>query len=257
MKKIILSVICAFTLLSSNAAINKHCRLKSLQGFTSYRNTIFVNDTLSFTKEYRAISPGLSFGTQGIGIESQISIFMDWKLRAGFTVLPFQSSNDFLSFPSRSVVAKLNANFSKFHVIADWVPFPFLSSPILKRMVLSGGLSYFLSAKGTAVMKLKDPYYYGDIELSQDEVGELRVVSNWKGFAPYVGIGLNQLKIANRVNLNIATGVFYMPSPAAQITGTNLLSENSHNQQQLEYNLNKYYRWMPSLQLTFNYSIKY
>lgn len=239
--------------MTSKAAITG---ANSLYNMVIRADTLIRRDIVAKKEDIGLPSAGLSLGTQGIGIEAQIPLAYRWQLRAGATLLPFKASGDYMSFPSRSVVTDLDANLAKVHVVAEWEPFPFSPHRILQKFVLSGGLSYFISAKGTAKMKLKDPYYYGDIEISQDEVGELKVSSNWNGLAPYVGIGLNRLKIANRVNMNISTGVFYMSSPSVQITGTNMLSDNSQNQGQLKSNLDKYYRWLPTLQFSFNYTIK-
>lgn len=253
MKKIILFGICVLTIMTSQAAVN---RLNNLRGIIIRGDTVIGKYITPLGENINLLSAGLSLGTQGIGIETQIPLIHRWQLRAGATILPFKISQDYMAFPSRSVVTNFNVSVAKLHVFADWELFPSSSHPILQKFVLSGGGAYFISAKGTAKMKLKDPYYYGDIELNQDEVGELKVASNWNGFAPYAGVGLNRVKIANRIGMDIAAGVFYLSSPLVQITGTNMLSDNSQNQAQLQRNLNKYYRWMPSLQFVFNYTIK-
>jgi hypothetical protein len=251
----ILSMICVFGLLSSKAEVKKPLTLKNLRNNT-LNHVIEYGDSLHRKRGKNDVALGISLGTQGIGIETQVPLnYLRWQLRMGATILPFKLSNDVMAFPSRSVVANLNGGIIKFQVLTDWEPFPFSSAPILQKLVFSGGLSYFLSAKGTARMKLKDPYYYGDIELSQDQVGELKVVSNWKGLTPYLGAGLNRLRLTYRVSMDVSAGVFYLSSPSVQLTGTNMLSENSQNQAQLQSNLNKY-RLLPSIQFCFNYHLR-
>ncbi|TZF81542.1 hypothetical protein FW774_18510 [Pedobacter sp. BS3] len=203
----------------------------------------------------RPATLGLSLGFQGIGIESYAFLGSRWQLHAGASYLPFQGSKNYLAFPSRAVSMNLNANIAQAHLLLDFDLFPNAYAETVQNIALSAGISYFVSAKGTAKMKLKDPYYYGDIQLSPDEVGELTAESNWKGFAPYVGLALNNLRISNRVGLNIGVGTFYLASPSVKLNGTNYLADNYQNQQQLKHNLDKYYRWMPSFQVTFNYSL--
>lgn len=253
MKKIILFGICVLTIMTSRAAGN---RPNSLHGIIIQGDTLIGEYITPLDGNINLLSAGLSLGTQGIGIETQIPLVRRWQLRAGATILPIKISQDYMAFPSRSVVTNFNVSVAKLHAFADWQLFPSSSHSILQKFVLSGGGAYFISAKGTAKMKLKDPYYYGDIELSQDEVGELNVASNWNGFAPYIGLGLNRFKIANQIGLDVAAGVFYLSSPSVQITGTNMLSDNIQNQAQLQRNLDKYYRWMPSIQFVFNYTLK-
>ncbi|WP_148561594.1 hypothetical protein [Pontibacter korlensis] len=200
------------------------------------------------------MSAGISIGTQGIGIEGQMPVMRQWQVRLGTTVLPFSITNDYYAFPTRVTVINTDALFAKLHLIVDWEPFTDRQT-ILNKVAISGGLSYFFEAKTKSRMKLRDPYYYGDIELGPDDVGELLVKSEWKGFAPYAGVGLNRLRLHDAFKLDVTMGAFYLSSPSANITGTKMLEDNEQNTFQLQKNLKNYYRVMPSLQFSINYTI--
>lgn len=241
MKKIILFSICASVLYSSNAAADMHNSL---------------SDSTKIYSDTSKLSLGVSLGTMGVGVEGKLLLFRHFHLRTGATIFPIGISRTYLGFPSRAVNAKIDGTIAKVDLYTDWAPFTEADANILQKFSLTAGLGYFISAKGTAVMRLKDPFYYGDIELEPEDVGELRAASKWDGFAPYIGIGINNLKVTDRVNLGISSGVFYLTSPSVQITGSNMLSGNSNNQEQFRKNMAKYFRWLPVLQFSFNYNIK-
>ncbi|PRY03984.1 hypothetical protein CLV24_13711 [Pontibacter ummariensis] len=203
----------------------------------------------------RPMAVGLSIGTQGAGLEGQIPLMRQWQFRLGATVLPFSVSKDYYAFPSRATVVDMDANFAKAHFFVDWEPFA-EKGTFLEKFAVSGGLAYFLTAKTKARVRLRDPYYYGDIEFSPEDAGELLVKSDWKGFAPYAGIGLNRLRLRGAMSLDLGLGAFYMPSPSVSITGTKMLEENAQNEAQLKKNLDDHFRLMPALQFSLNYNLR-
>jgi hypothetical protein len=211
-----------------------------------------VTIKIPINKATRSLSAGVSIGTQGVGLEAQLPVLKQWQVRFGSTVLPFKGTVDYLVFPSRTAVVQMDGTSAKVHLIADWEPFQ-KRTDILNKLNFSGGLAYFMHAKGRATVMLKDPYQYGDIEMSPEEVGELIVDSDWKGFAPYAGVGLNRLKTHNNFSLDVALGMFYLSSPDVTITGSKMLQDNSHNAAQLKKNLNSY-RFHPTLQFSINYT---
>jgi hypothetical protein len=244
MKKLLLFCFCWMMLLQAKANLSEPANLMGEE------DTVTIK--IPFNKATRAISAGLSVGTQGIGLEAQLPILKQWQLRFGGTFLPVALSQDYLVFPSRTAVVQLDADYAKLHLIADWEPFQ-ERTDIISKLNISGGLAYFMYAKGKATVMLKDPYQYGDIEMSPEEVGQLIVDSDWKGLAPYLGVGMNRLKTYNNLSLDAAFGMFYLPSPDVTITGSKMLQDNSHNADQLRKNLNSY-RFHPTLQFSINYT---
>jgi hypothetical protein len=244
MKKLVLLCLCCITLMQAKANM-----IDPSEGGS---DTLMIK--IPYTKSTRANSVGLSVGTQGIGLEGQFPLLKQWQVRVGGTILPVSVSRDYVALPSRTAVVSLDANFSKLHLIADWEPLAETNS-FLNKLAISGGAAYYIYAKGTANLILKDPYQYGDIQMSPEEVGELVVDSDWKGFAPYLGVGLNRMKIANNISLDVTLGASRMPSPVVEITGTKMLADNDQNSAQLQKNLSNY-RLLPTLQFSLNYTFK-
>lgn len=213
---------------------------------TSYSpNQIFRGGNMFTSGNY--VSLGVLAGTNGFGLEAFVPISDGWDLHVGGTYLPFAISRDNFVFPSRETSARFKADMAKLHIMADWAPLPYF-----EKFVVSAGVSYFFSAKGTATVKLKEPYYYGDIEISPEDVGEVKATADWKGIAPYAGVGLNRIPFIGTATLNLALGVSYLSKPSTSIEGTNMLAGNNQNEEQLQNNL-KNYRWLPSIQLSFNF----
>lgn len=208
--------------------------------------------SIPYAKSTRAASAGVLVGTQGVGIEAQLPLLNRWQLRVGGTFLPVDMSGDYIAVSSRKTVVNLNGDFSKVHALADFELFT-SSTSLLNKLSITGGVAYIIKAQGTASVMLKDPYQYGDIEMSPEDVGGLIVDSEWKGFAPYIGAGLNRIKLFDNVSLDVALGAFRMPSPDVMVTGTELLSENGQNAAQLKRNFENN-RYLPSFQFGINYT---
>ncbi|MHA6246446.1 hypothetical protein ACXYMU_00810 [Pontibacter sp. CAU 1760] len=242
MKKLLLICFCCLTLLQAKA--------NSASDFGgSPVDTLTIS--IPYAKSTRAASAGLLVGTQGVGLEAQLPLLNQWQLRVGGTFLPVKWTGDYAAKSSNTVV-DLNGDFSKVHLLAEWQPFTDATS-LLSKLSVSGGAAYIIKAQGTANVMLKDPYQYGDIEMSPEEVGEFIVDSEWKGLAPYLGVGLNRIKLFNNVSLDVSLGAFRMPSPDVVVTGTELLSENGQNAAQLKKNFEDN-RYLPSLQFGINYT---
>lgn len=190
----------------------------------------------------------LNLGSQGIGGEFTYGIANKTALRLGLNVIPVSVDNvfDFADFNSTS---KASAKFTNIHLLADYTPFT--AAPAFR---LVAGAAYFARARGSMQVQPKDNYSYGDIVLTPEQVGYLDLDINWKGIAPYAGIGLFKVIPANRFNVNIDLGTYYLKQPDVKITGTGILKGNDKQEGQLRENV-KDYRWLPVVQLNFSYKL--
>lgn len=199
-------------------------------------------------------SVGLSLGTQGLGFEAQHPLPYAFNLRLGASILPdFKASGVYTLNSYKTNIKASTSSFWNAHLMMDFQPFNSTKSAF-RKLVLTTGAAYFPKAKGTAVVKFGQDYKYGDMTFTGDEVGQITTVSSWAGFAPYMGLGINNLVSKNKYNMNLALGTYYMEAPQVTITGTNMLSGNSSNSASLQKNMEDY-RWLPVLQLNFNYNL--
>jgi hypothetical protein len=187
----------------------------------------------------------LSFGTQGIGAEFNYGITHNLALSAGGNVAALKASNLF-KISGLNSTSKVSADFYKVHLLADYTPFE-----NLRWLRFVGGAAYFFKASGDATIYPEDRYKYGDLELSPDQIGNVTFDIDWKGLAPYLGLGFADIFPRRSFNVNFDLGTYYLDRPVANITGTGILSGNASQSGQLQQNLRNY-RWLPVLQINFN-----
>jgi hypothetical protein len=190
----------------------------------------------------------INAGTQGAGAEFAYGISQKTALRLGINVIPVSANNVF-SISGFNSTSKFSASFSNIHLLTDYSPFKKATG-----FRLVGGAAYFMNANGNMQVQSADGYKYGDIVLNKDEAGNLNMNVTWKGFAPYLGIGLLKAFPQRAFNINLDLGSYYLRRPDAKITGTGLLEGNSSQSAQLKENL-KNYRFLPVVQLNFNFKL--
>ena len=190
----------------------------------------------------------LNLGSQGVGGEFTYGVATKVALRLGVNVIPVTVNNafDFADFNSTS---KASAKFTNIHLLADYTPFK--EAPAFR---LVAGAAYFARARGNMQVQPRDNYSYGDIALTPEQVGYLDLDINWKGIAPYAGIGLFRVMPKHRFNVNVDLGTYYLKQPDVKIIGTGILKGNDKQEGQLHENV-KDYRWLPVIQLNFSYKL--
>jgi hypothetical protein len=100
-----------------------------------------------------------------------------------------------------------------------------------------------------------DNYTYGDLVLSEEQIGYVDLNINWKGLAPYLGLTLGQNISQKIFSVKFDLGTYLLNKPDAAITGTGLLEGNSSQTKQFQSNI-KNYRWLPVLQINFNFKLR-
>jgi hypothetical protein len=189
-------------------------------------------------------------GTQGGGLDVKYSPIPDYGVRAGFSILPVNTSFNFTA-QSRSSGADVKVNFQNAHLMFDWHPFNHPGG--YGKFILTAGGGYFWKNSGTAVITSTGSYNYGDIVVTPQNAGHLNGTVTWRRVAPYGGIGFESAVPQTRFNIGFALGTYYLGSPKTNLTGTSLVSVSDANQAQFQKNLENY-RFLPVVQLNLNYS---
>jgi len=151
-------------------------------------------------EEYSSFYPsiGVQLGTRGLGIEGSYPLTDAFNVRLGTSVFPSMK----LKY-GKKVFA---INRSDVTVFADWQPLLGKRSWIARKWIVTLGASYFFENKferyvGTKIQanQLKDY----DVE--------------WSKFRPYIGTGLNGIRLSQRLNLALNVG-YYIPTSPTEIT---------------------------------------
>ncbi|MDQ8006051.1 MAG: hypothetical protein REI64_14710 [Pedobacter sp.] len=194
----------------------------------------------------RPIAVQLNVGTQGIGAAVNYGVYEKLALRLGVNAIPIKA-NDVFKISGFNSTSHVSADFYNIHLLADYTPFK--QQPWFR---LVGGFAYFLKANGNVRIIPSDDYKYGDLTLTEDQIGYVDLNVDWKGLAPYLGLGFLKTFPKRKFNINLDLGTYYLNKPEADIIGTGILTGNSSQTEQFQSNI-KNYRWLPILQLNFNY----
>ena len=194
----------------------------------------------------KPIAVQLNVGTQGIGAAVNYGVYNNLAVRLGVNAIPIKA-NDVFKISGFNSTSHVSADFYNIHLLADYTPF---KQQAWFRLV--GGFAYFIKANGNVRIIPSDDYKYGDLTLTEDQIGYVDLNVDWKGLAPYLGLGFLKSFPKRKFNVNLDLGTYYLNRPEADIIGTGILSGNSSQSGQFQSNI-KNYRWLPILQLNFNY----
>lgn len=202
-----------------------------------------------------AVSPFVSplslqilVGSQGVGADVKYGFLSKLSGRLGFGIIPISASREIGSF-GFPVQGQLSTSFTNVHLLADYSPFKGSGFRIV------GGASYLAKGEAHAIITPTDSYSVGSRSLTKDQIGVVYADVTWKGVAPYLGFAFFR-SFPNRLfNINLDLGTYYLSRPGTSFTGTKLLADNDANTKQFNENM-KGYRWMPVVQLNFNFRIK-
>lgn len=190
----------------------------------------------------------LNLGIQGIGAEFRYGLTRKINLRAGANFIPLKA-NDVFKISGFNSTSHVSADFYNVHLLAGYAPIN-----TVQWLQLTGGLAYFIKAEGNVRIVPSDDYTYGDLVLTEDQIGYVDLGVDWQGLAPYFGLSLANPFPKNKFNVNVDIGTYYLKKPKANIVGTGILEGNSSQTPQFQSNISGY-RWLPILQVNFNYKL--
>ncbi|WP_345953039.1 hypothetical protein [Mucilaginibacter sp. PAMB04168] len=188
-------------------------------------------------------------GTQGVGADVRHGVTKNLSVRAGAAFIPVKANNVF-SFSGFQSTNNVSVKFSNIHLLADFVPFK-----NARGFRLVGGAGYLYKATGGIEVLPTGNYKVGNYNLSSADLGTLNIDMSWRGIAPYAGIGLFKSFPQRLFNINLDLGTYYLSKPQSKITGTEMLADNYKLEPQFDSNF-KSYRWLPVVQLNFNFKIR-
>jgi len=188
-------------------------------------------------------------GTQSFGGDVKIGISKMLAVRAGAAFLPQQTGKNLISITDFKSDNTMLLESTNAHLFVDFKPFK------SNDFRLVGGLAYFTTATASFEVQPTDNFMFGDIVYTPDDIGKLKAALSWQGVAPYVGISLFRGFPKKVFNITLDLGTYYLKAPEAHFTGTGSLANNSQNDKQLAENVSEY-RWLPLLQLSFNFKLK-
>ncbi|SEA33781.1 hypothetical protein SAMN05192529_11444 [Arachidicoccus rhizosphaerae] len=202
-------------------------------------------------------SMGAHVGTQGFGLNAAYASSEVFALRLAGSIAPLGISK-MRSWGKHDYDMDLKGRFYNASLMAEVKPFRRSSnSMFIRRLAVVGGAAYFFRAEADALAVPSEDYYYGEIVIPKEELGSVKTNVDWKGWAPYLGLGARNIYLKSGIKggylgLNIDIGSYYLRSPSVNVTADKMLSGNTANEWIIERNL-KNYRWLPVIQVGVSY----
>lgn len=194
---------------------------------------------------------GITLGTSGIGVEGIYPLNNQFSLRAGLSWIPTFNYTRTDKVGTTTLEQKFKTGFVNIHVLADYY------LPVLQKagFRVSGGFAWFVHAQSKVRSIPVGDYYYGDIPINDDRMGDINTTVKRNGIAPYLGAGFLNLCSSKKLQLSLDVGTYYLlPEANVKMVTTGYLTGNERNQEQLKENL-KGYRWLPVVQVGLSYKL--
>lgn len=191
-------------------------------------------------------SINLHLGTQGAGIEAKYNFYRKLSARFGVSTIPVEVKN-VISMDNLDTDDRFSAKFTNVHLLLD---IPVIGQGV---RVVAGG-AYFIKGKGEIDRTAKEAQGFSDITYTPEQLGTLTAHADWKGFAPYAGLAFFRAFPKKRFNITLDMGSYYLAKPKTDFTSTGMLTVDEKSKQNFQNNLSGY-RWLPVLQLNFNFKL--
>src|SRR5690606_35393211 len=118
-----------------------------------------------------AQSFGVLVGTTGVGVEYYHPLGSQFNVQGGLSLMPF-NTKIIGTYGEYETYSKVNARLHNIHALFGWTPF-YGAGNFLRHFVVNAGAAYLLRAEGGIDTRLNEPYYYGDILVSEDMIGSV------------------------------------------------------------------------------------
>ncbi|MFC6099809.1 hypothetical protein [Olivibacter domesticus] len=150
-------------------------------------------------EEYSSFYPsvGVQLGARGLGVEGSYPVLESFNVRLGASIFPSVKTK----YGSRVFAI----NRSDVSVFADWQPLFGKRSWIARKWIVSIGAGYFFENKFER--------YVGTTKVA-DQPKDYDV--EWSKFRPYIGTGLNGIRLSQRLNLSVNVG-YYIPTSPTEV----------------------------------------
>lgn len=197
---------------------------------------------------------GVHVGTTGFGLHLSTPLGAQFGVRLGASFMPF-NTNIQGNYSNRETESDVKIKAHNISALFSWTPF-YQSAGFFRSFAVNAGGAFFYNLDAELTTKLAEPYRHGDIMIDEDEVGEIRTdIKYKKTISPYLGVGLNDIRLGDGFSLQVDLGSYYLPKPSVSITGTGLLQGNAGNAATVENNI-KNYRFLPRVEVGVSYRIR-
>lgn len=188
----------------------------------------------------------ISAGSPGFGIQYARKLSPKFNIIAAYHFFNIDDYERPLTISGEPVTTTTNLESGIIDLGLEYLPFKKSS------FNLHAGIGILSKVNVNTVLLYANEVEYGDVTVSQEEIGEINADINWKGVAPYVGIGFGRAIPKKRLGLSLKMGTYFTNAPEVNLTATNLLSNTANQEENLEEALNTF-KLIPRIQLKLAY----
>ena len=172
-----------------------------------------------------AISLNLGFPGIGLGYARSISDHFSARFKVSFMEQSIDKNEIVLS--DREVNANGDYKANTYDLWMDYIPFKSSSFKLV------GGLTYLAKFKASAVLTPSGSFQYGDIVLSEDQIGDIQTSADWSGkLVPYLGLGFGRAIPKHNFGIGIEFGGYFIGEPDFSYDGSKMLAPNTQKEEE-------------------------
>ena len=190
----------------------------------------------------------LNGSTLGGGLEIARNLSKHFNLRLRGNILSIEDFVQEIEVDDANLNVTADTRFLEFDLSLEYLPFKSSSFKII------GGAAHFSDGKTEARATYDGTFEYGEITLGPEDIGDLELMLDYNGFAPYLGLGFGRAVPKTKIGLSCEAGSFYLPAPQVGITATEMLAPTADQSSSLQEDIRDY-RWFPFLNLRFSVKI--
>jgi hypothetical protein len=187
------------------------------------------------------------FGFPGIGLGYARQFNDHLSARIKGSIFSLSIVRQGLDLSGRKVDVDAPFKFNTIDLLLDYNPFKESSFKIV------AGLSYLANAKTNIVIKPAGGIKYGDIDIPQEQVGDVKAGSEWKGIAPYLALGFGRAVPTKTVGFGFEIGGHFIGKPDTYFTASQMLKPTEAEESAEFRSWMEKFTFMPSLMFHLNY----
>ncbi|OHX64030.1 hypothetical protein NH26_20695 [Flammeovirga pacifica] len=201
-------------------------------------------NNVSFSEELfeKKIAIGVSGGTNGFGVDVARNVHKHFNVAIGYNYFKIEDFSQTVSYDGQSIKSNINLDIQNIDLRIEYLPFTGSSFKLV------AGLAYMMSNGVRVIGQYNSEVTFGEVTMTPDDIGEIRFQAEWEQISPYFGIGLGRAVPKRRVGFGFDIGTYYIGKPKIDFVGTEMLSDMSTQQAQIQSNMEDY-NWFPVFKL--------
>lgn len=193
-------------------------------------------------------SIGVSAGLPGFGFDyaRKLSDKFSAKLRFNaFKVEDYAAGE--VDVSGNTVDAIVSGESSALDLLVEYLPFKRSSFKLV------GGVGILSKMNLNILMEYDESVEFGDVILTKEDYGNVKIGFDWQGVAPYLGLGFGRAVPKSNFGFSIEAGSYFTSSPKMSLEATKLLAPTGDQVEEIQETF-KSWKFIPLMQFRVVYA---